>query len=135
MVSLSDITGLVVNAVSEPVGLGWILFGVFLIFIILFSMKHFLDIVVDIWKLPFAIIVDALDLLAYDNGYFDIAAAISGFVLFWIFAKRGHHISKLFAIVVALEALIGVWFYSQYAFITNLVPLATLLMFVLIWSD
>ena len=130
-----EVTGFIIQAVSSPVSLGWLIFGVFLLFIILFSIKHFLDIAIDIWKLPFAIIVDALDLLAYNNGFYDIAAAILGFVLFWVFAKRGHHISKFFAILVAAEALIGVWIFPEYAFITNLFPLATLLMFVSVWSD
>ena len=31
--------------------------------------------------ISFAIVVDALDLLAYDNGIFDIAAAVAGFIL------------------------------------------------------
>ncbi len=135
MVGILDITGFVVNSVSEPIGLGWVIFGVLLLFVVILSIKHFLDIAVDIWKIPLAIVVDALDLLAFDNGYFDIAAALSGFVLFWVFAKRGHHISKLFAIVIAAEALIGIWILPEYAFITNLLPLATLAMFVFVWSD
>lgn len=130
-----EVTGFIVQAVSSPVSLSWLIFGVFLLFIVLFSIKHFLDIAIDIWKLPFAIIVDALDLLSYDNGFYDIGAAIAGFVLFWVFAKRGHHISKFFAILVAAEALVGIWILPEYAFITNLLPLATLLMFVSVWSD
>ncbi len=135
MVSIADVTGFVVNAVSEPVSLGWLIFGILLLFVVILSVKHFLDIAVDIWKIPFAIVVDALDLLAFDNGFFDVFAAVAGFILFWVFAKRGHHISKLFAIVVAAEALIGVWILPEYAFITNLLPLATLAMFVFVWSD
>ena len=132
---LEGVTGFIAQAVSSPVSLGWTVFAVLLIFVILFSLKHFLDIAIDLWKLPFAIVVDAVDILSYNNGFYDIVAAIGGFILFWVFAKRGHHLSKLFAILVAVESLIGVWLYPQYAFITNLLPLATLLMFVTIWSD
>ncbi|MBI2148116.1 hypothetical protein HYU23_00390 [Candidatus Woesearchaeota archaeon] len=135
MVSFGDITGFVVQAVSEPVTLGWVVFGVLLLLVILFSIKHFLDIAVDMWKIPLAIIIDALDLLAYNNPYLDIASAIGAFVLFWVFAKRGHHMSKLFAILAAAEALVGVWLFPQFAFITNLLPLSTILMFILVWSD
>ena len=135
MVGFEDLTGLLVKAVSEPVSLGWVIFGVLLLLIIVFSIKHFLDIAIDLWKIPLAIIVDALDLMAYNNGYFDIVAAIAGFVLFWVFAKRGHHASKIFAVLVAFEALIGVWLFPQYAFITNLLPLATILTFVMVWSN
>jgi|SRR3989344_7648846 len=135
MAAFDNITGFVAHLVSEPVSLGWVIFGVLLLFVVLLSVKHFLDIAVDIWKIPFAIVVDALDLLAFDNGFFDVFAAIAGFILFWVFAKRGHHISKLFGIVVAAEALIGIWILPEYAFITNLLPLATLAMFVFVWSD
>ncbi|HLC58546.1 MAG TPA: hypothetical protein VJI68_01680 [Candidatus Nanoarchaeia archaeon] len=135
MIGLGDVTGFVVNAVSQPINYGWVIFGVILIFVILFSMKHFLDIALDLWKLPFAVIVDAIDLLAYQNPIFDLAAAAGAFVLFWVFARRGHHLSKVFAIITVVEALIGVWIFPQYAFITNLFPLATLLMFVSIWKE
>lgn len=132
---LESITGFVTQMVSKPVNFGWVIFGVFLLLVVIFSIKHFLDIAVDLWRIPFAVVVDALDLLAYDNGMFDIAAAVAGFILFWVFAKRGHSISKIFAILVAAEALMGIWIFPQYAFITNLLPLATLLTFVSVWSD
>lgn len=135
MVSLGDITGFVIQSVSEPVKMGWVIFTVLLLLVILFSIKHFLDIAVDMWKIPFAIIIDAVDLLAYDKPYLDIVAAIAAFVLFWVFAKRGHHLSKLLAIVATGEALIGIWVFPQFAFITNLLPFCTILMFVLVWSD
>ena len=132
---LEEVTGFLIKAVSEPVTLGWVIFGVLLLLVVLFSIKHFLDIAVDMWKIPFAIIIDAVDLLAYDKPYLDIVAAIGAFVLFWVFAKRGHHMSKLFAVLAAGEALVGAWFLPQFAFITNLLPLCTILMFVLVWSD
>ena len=135
MVSFGDITGFLVQQVSEPVGLGWVIFGGLLVLVILFSIKHFLDIAIDFWKMPFAVVIDALDLLAYNKAYLDVIAAAGGLVLFWIFAKRGHHLSKFFGILVAAEALIGIWILPQFAFITNLLPLATILMFVTIWSD
>ncbi|GEM_PF-5950907 len=135
MIGFEEVTGFLIAAVSHPVDFGWVVFGVILLLVILYSAKHFLDIALDIWKIPFAIIIDAVDLLSYNNGYYDLAAAISGFVLFWVFARRGHHLSKLFALVVAVETLVGVWFFPEYAFITNLLPLATILMFVSVWSD
>ena len=135
MFGFDDITGFVVSTVSKPVDYGWVIFAIVLAFAVLFSLKHFLDIALDLWKLPFAIAIDAIDLLSYQNGLFDLAAAVGAFVLFWIFARRGHHLSKVFAVVAMVEAMVGVWFLSDYAFITNLFPLATLLMFVSIWSD
>ncbi len=132
---MGDITGFLVQAVSEPVKLGWVIFGVLLLLVVLFSLKHFLDIAVSLWKIPFAVIVDAIDLLAYSNPYMDLIAGISAFVLFWVFAERGKILSKVFAIFAAAEALIGVWIFPQFAFITNLLPISTLLMFILVWSD
>ena len=134
MIGLQDVTGFLVQTVSEPVKLGWVVFGILLLLVVLFSIKHFLDIAVDMWKIPFAIIIDAVDLLAYDKPYLDIVAAAGAFILFWVFAKRGHHLSKVFAIIVAAEALIGIWVFPQYAFITNLLPLATIFMFISVWS-
>ena len=134
MVGFEEVTGFLVQAVSEPAKMGWVVFGVLLLLVIVFSIKHFLDIAVDMWKIPLAVIVDAVDLLAYNKPYLDIAAALGAFVLFWVFAKRGHHMSKLFAILAAGEALVGVWIFPQYAFITNLLPLSTILMFISVWS-
>lgn len=131
---LEEITGFIIVATSEPVKLGWVIFGVLLLLVMFLSFRHFFDIALDLWKTPLAIIVDALDLLAYDKAYLDIVAAITGFVLFWVFARRGSHLSKLFGVLVGLEALIGFYLLPNYAFITNLLPLATILMFVLTWG-
>lgn len=135
MVGFEEVTGFLVQAVSEPVKMGWVIFGILVLMVVIFSIKHFLDIAVDMWKIPFAMIIDAVDLMAYNNPYLDIVAAIGAFVLFWVFAKRGHHLSKIFAVVAAGEALIGVWIFPQFAFITNLLPICTILMFILVWSD
>ncbi len=135
MVSLGDITGFIVQSVSEPVKMGWVIIGVLVLLVLIFSIKHFLDIAVDMWKIPFAVIIDAIDLMAYNNPYLDIVAAIGAFVLFWVFAKRGHHLSKIFAVFAAAEALVGVWIFPQFAFITNLLPICTIFMFILVWSD
>ena len=129
---LEGITGFIVVATSQPVKTGWVIFGVILAFIILFSLKHFLDIAIDAWRLPFAIGIDAIDLLAYDKAYLDIVAAVAGFVLFWVFSKKGNIMSKVFGVLVAVEAMIGFYLLPGYAFVTNLFPLATLLTFILV---
>lgn len=130
---LDQITGFIVVATSEPIKLGWVIFGVLLLLIIFLSFRHFFDIAIDLWKIPLAIVVDALDLLAYDKVYLDFVSAIAGFILFWVFARRGSHMSKFFGVLVAFEAMIGFYLLPGYAFITNLLPLATILMFVLTW--
>ncbi len=130
---LDDIVGFVVNSVSEPVSFGWVIFGVLLLLVVLLSIKHIFDIAVDFWRIPFAIGIDAVDLLAYDKPYFDIVAAAAGFLLFWVFSKKDQRYSKFFGILVAAEALVGIWIFPDFAFITNLLPLATILMFFLTW--
>ncbi len=135
MMDISSITGFVTQAVSSEVGFGWIIFFVLLFFIIIFTIKHILDITVDLWKLPFTILLDAIDIMAYSNPYLDIFASVGNLVVFWVLAKRGNHMSKVFGVVAAAESLIGIWIFPQYAFMTNLLPLSTILMFVAIWSD
>ena len=131
---LDTITGFVTKAVSSEVGIGWIIFFIIILFIIFFSLRHLLDIAVDLWRTPFAVILDAVDIMAYSNPYFDVVAAIGNFILFWVFCRRGHHLGKVFAFIAAAEALVGIWFFPQYAFITNLMPTSTLLMFISVWS-
>lgn len=135
MLDLGSITGFVTKAVSSQVGIGWVAFFVVLFFILIFTIKHILDISVDLWKLPFAILLDAIDLMAYDSPYLDVVACIGNLVLFWVLAKRGNHMSKVLGVIAAAESLIGIWVFPQYAFITNLLPTSTILMFMSIWSD
>jgi|SRR3989344_5980709 len=132
---LSSLTGFVTKAVSSELSLGWIIFFILVFSILIFTIKHILDIAVDLWKLPFAVILDAIDIMAYNNPYLDVAAATGNIVVFWVLAKRGNHMSKVFGIVAATEALVGIWVFPQYAFITNLLPTSTILMFMSIWSD
>ncbi|HIH25632.1 hypothetical protein J4476_00035 [Candidatus Woesearchaeota archaeon] len=132
---LEEITGFVTQNVSKEFSWVWIVFAVIVILILIFTIRQILDIAIDLWKLPFAIAIDAFDLMASSNPYFDVVAAVGSILIFWLLAKRGHHMSKIFGVIAAAECIIGVWVFPQYAFITNLVPTATLLMFIAIWSD
>ena len=131
---LDIITGFVTKAVSSEVGVSWIIFLVILFLIILFSIRHLLDIAVDLWRIPLAVIIDAVDILAYNNPYLDLLAAFGCFILFLVFSRRGHHWGKILGIVAVLEALVGVWILPDYAFITNLMPTSTILIFISVWS-
>jgi hypothetical protein len=132
MAILEEVTGFVISSVSDPVNVGWVAFGVVALLVVLFFFNHFLELALDMWKIPFAIVVDALDLLSYDNPYFDIASAFGAFLLLWVFAKKNRPISKIIGILVIAECLVGVWILPQYAFITNLLPSATLFTFLMI---
>ncbi|MBS3175165.1 hypothetical protein J4440_04755 [Candidatus Woesearchaeota archaeon] len=131
---LDTITGFVTKAVSSEVGVSWIIFLVILFLIIIFSIRHLLDIAVDLWRIPLAVIIDAVDILAYNNPYLDLLAAFGCFILFLVFSRRGHHWGKILGIVAVLEALVGVWILPDYAFITNLMPTSTILIFISVWS-
>ena len=131
---LDTITGFVTKAVSSEVGVSWIIFLVILFLIIIFSIRHLLDITVDLWRIPLAVIIDAVDILAYNNPYLDLLAAFGCFILFLVFSRRGHHWGKILGIVAVLEALVGVWILPDYAFITNLMPTSTILIFISVWS-
>ena len=131
---LDIITGFVTKAVSSEVGVSWIIFLVILFLIIIFSIRHLLDIAVDLWRIPLAVIIDAVDILAYNNPYLDLLAAFGCFILFLVFSRRGHHWGKILGIVAVLEALVGVWILPDYAFITNLMPTSTILIFISVWS-
>ena len=74
------------------------------------------------------------DILAYNNPYLDLLAAFGCFILFLVFSRRGHHWGKILGIVAVLEALVGVWILPDYAFITNLMPTSTILIFISVWS-
>lgn len=129
------ITGFASNIVSAPVKIWWIVLIVVGLFVIIYILRQFFDIIVDVWKLPFAILLDALDTLAYNNPFFDIGACVGNIVLFWALAKRGDHIGKLFGLIAAVESIIGIWIFPQYASITNLVPTSTILIAFAIWSS
>ena len=135
MINTDLITGFATNVVSQPVKSWWVVLIVIVLFIAVYVIRQFFDIIVDIWKLPFAILLDALDTLAYNNPYLDVAACIGNLVLFWALAKRGDHMGKLFGLIAATEAIIGIWIFPQYASITNLVPASTILIAIAIWSS
>src|SRR3989338_8520557 len=132
----TDLTGQLVKVLGggAPNWAIWVS-AILVLLVIIFLFKNFLDIAVDIWKMPFAIFVDVLDLMAFNYPMFNYYACVAGFVSFWFLAKRGHWLSKILAFVVAIEALIGPILLPQYANITNVVPTATILMFVAIWYD
>ena len=48
----------------------------------------FLDFLRHAWKIPFAIIVDVLDVMAISVPFFNILAALGSLVIFSIFARR-----------------------------------------------
>ena len=134
MFDTNVITGFATKIVSQPVSTLWVVGIVVGLLIVFYVLRQFFDIVVDMWKLPFAILLDAVDTLAYNNPYLDIIACVGNIILFWALAKRGDHIGKVFGLIAAAEAIIGIWIFPQYAHITNLVPTSTILTIITVWA-
>lgn len=130
----SFITGFATNIVSKPVSYWWVILIILGVLLVFYILRQFFDIIVDLWKLPLAIMLDALDTLSYNNPYFDILACVGNIILFWALAKRGDHLGKFFGIIAAAEALVGIWIFPQYAVYTNLIPTSTVLIAIAIWS-
>lgn len=131
---LEVISGFVTNAVSLPVNAGWVIFAILVLLLLLYTFRNVMDRFLDLWKIPITIVLDAVDILAYNNPYLDIAAFFGNLFVFWVLTKRRHyhHLAKVFGVIVAAEALIGIWILPQYAFVTNLLPLSTIMMLILI---
>lgn len=129
---MEDITGLVVQKIGANVDFGWIFFGVIILFIVMFALHHLFDIAVDLWRLPFAIVIDGIALMSYKNIYLNLAAVLGAFILFWVFSKKKMHLSKFLAILIIAKIAVSALVFPEYAFIINLLPLATIATFFLV---
>lgn len=114
------------HPVSFIVGI-LILLSVLIIFIIVFF-----DFIVDAWKIPFAIMVDVLDMISFISpGMFNVYAAVGAF---GVFAMLGDSKMKwIFAIIAAAEAFCSVLFPFNSALIGTILgifPTTTLLMII-----
>ena len=88
----------------------------------------------NLWKLPFAIVVDLLDVLSISSPIrFNFIAAIGSFLLI-LFFVRDEKLKKIFWVVGCGEALVGLpLFFPSYGAITNVFPMNTLIVFVSIF--
>lgn len=129
---MEDITGLVVQKIGANIDWGWIIFGILILFIVMFALHHLFDIAVDIWRLPFAIIIDAIALMSYKNIYLNIIAVFGAFILFWVFSKKKTYLAKILAIIIITKIAVAALVFPEYAFIINLLPFATIATFFLV---
>ena len=88
----------------------------------------------NMWKLPFAILVDLIDLLAISSpGRLDIIAAVGSFILILLFVGDCK-LKKIFLVLGSGEALIGhQLFFAGKGMITSLFPINTILVFISIF--
>lgn len=97
-----------------------------LIIIILFvffgAIAIILDFIQDAWKLPFAMLVDVLDIMSISSpGFLDIVAAIASFLLFYILSRDTGSMRYIFGAAGAAKCLVPIP-------IIGLLPLNTIMM-------
>lgn len=129
---MEDITGLVIQKIGANIDWGWIFFGILVLFIVMFALHHLFDIAVDIWRLPFAIIVDAIALMSYKNFLLSLVAILGAFILFWVFCKKKTYLAKILAIIIIAKIAVAALVFPEYVFVINLLPLCTIATFFLV---
>ena len=135
MQGLDLVTGLVTKVVDSNFKAGWVIFGVFAVLLFIFTMRRFLDVAIDLWKMPFALVLDALRLIFLGNLLTIIILAIANVIVFWILAKRKMLLGKTLGIIAAVFSLAGTLFLQEYLSIFSVIPISSLLMFIAIWAD
>jgi len=132
---VSSITGQAVAVLNSASNTALLIFGFFILLIVFLALRHILDIAIDLWKIPFAMIPDFIDFYSASFSYLNYAAAIVGLLVFFILSKRGHYLGKAFGLAVAAEAFVGVFYLTSLGNAANILPLSTILMFFAIKSD
>ncbi len=100
-----------------------------LLFLIIFfvfavSIAIFLDFIQDAWKMPFAIIVDIIDLMALSHpGVLNFVAAAGSLIIFYLFATKPSWARYTFGGIGAVKCLMPVR-------IAGIIPANTIMMFV-----
>ncbi len=135
MEGLDLVTGFVTKVTDSNFKAGWVIFAIFAIFLIIFTIRQFLDVAIDLWKMPFAIILDALRLIFLENQFTIIILAITNVIVFWALAKKRKLLSKVLGIIAAGLTLGGTLYLQEYISIFSIIPVSTVLMFIAIWAD
>ena len=82
---------------------------IIILFILFGAISIFLDFIQDAWKLPFAMLVDILDIIAISSpGFLDIIAAIASFLVFYILSKDTGSMRYVFGAAGAAKCLIPI---------------------------
>jgi len=129
------ITGLVTKVISSEFKAGWIIFGIFALLLIIFTIRRFLDVAIDLWKMPFAIVLDALRLIFLGSTITIILLGIANIIVFWMLAKKRMFLGKVLGILAAALSLGGTLYFQEYASAFSIIPVSSVLMFIMIWAD
>lgn len=80
-----------------------------MLFILFGAIAIFLDFIQDAWKLPFAMLVDVLDIMSIlSPGFLDITAAIASFLVFYILCRDTGFMRYIFGAAGAAKSLIPI---------------------------
>jgi hypothetical protein len=94
------------------------------IFAILVGMALFFDFIEDAWKMPFAIVVDVVDLMAISTfGMLNIGAALGAFLMFFFLTMDIEKTRYLFGIIGAVKCILPIPILAT-------LPINTVLMFI-----
>ncbi len=92
------------------------------LFVFFGAIAIILDFIQDAWKLPFAMLVDVLDIMSISSpGFLDIVAATASFLLFYILARDTGSMRYVFGAAGAAKCLVPIP-------IIGLLPLNTIMM-------
>ena len=79
------------------------------LFVLFGVIAIILDFIQDAWKLPFAMLVDIIDIMAIlSPGFLDIIAAISSFLVFYILCRDTGFMRYVFGVAGAAKCLIPI---------------------------
>ena len=100
------------------------------LFIFFGAIAIILDFIQDAWKLPFAMLVDILDIMAIlSPGFLDIIAAISSFLVFYILCRDTGFMRYVFGVAGAAKCLIPIPAISLLPLNTIMMAIATVIDF------
>jgi len=92
------------------------------LFVLFGVIAIILDFIQDAWKLPLAMFVDILDIMAISSpGFLDIIAAIASFLLFYILCRDTGFMRYVFGVAGAAKCLTPIP-------VISLLPLNTIMM-------
>lgn len=96
--------------------------------LIILAFSFFMDFITDVWKIPFAIGVDALKYIALFNPWFGVIGAVVGALIF-IFLSDFDYVKWFFAVLSVASCLFVSFFVGDLiGLLVALVPLNTVMM-------
>ncbi|MFH0868236.1 MAG: hypothetical protein V1831_02900 [Candidatus Woesearchaeota archaeon] len=99
-----------------------------LFFILTAAIAIFLDFIQDAWKIPFAVIMDIIDLMAIASpGVLDFIAAVGSFLVFFILARDTGNFKYIFGGIGATKCLIPINAVSIFPVNTVLMVIAAII--------